>query len=341
MTEDRVPGAPRTGDGADEDAPSFDTVTLARQELADGGMVIVVDDEDRENEGDLTIAAEHVTPADVAFMVRHTSGVLCVALTGGRCDDLDLPLMVGHNTESMRTAFTHTVDLAAGTTTGISAADRAATIRALADDATTASDFNRRGHVCPLRALLNNLHVRLEHYADLVGRRCGLWHGDVAVLRAKAPSFPDTRAGEDVTDDSAEAGGEHAQREGGKRRHAVSERLGGTERRISGEARGIEPQQGAPTPQPRRRQPDRQRRAKADQDRRILEHPEHRRPDQQVARGTAPDRGDHGKEDEGDQSLPFGRSHHRPRQREDREPDQVQPLEQRDDVERNGHLAFL
>src|SRR3712207_4378065 len=91
----------------------FDSVELALQELADGGMVIVVDDEDRENEGDLIMAAEHVAPADVAFMVRHTSGVLCVALTGERCDELDLPLMVGAaNTEHQRTAFTPTVDLA-------------------------------------------------------------------------------------------------------------------------------------------------------------------------------------------------------------------------------------
>ncbi len=142
----------------------FDTVEQALQEIADGGMVIVVDDEDRENEGDLIMAAEHVTPADIAFMVRHTSGVLCVALPGRRCDALDLPLMVGdHNTEQQRTAFTHTVDLAAGTTTGISAADRSATIRALADDTLDGGAFNRPGHVFPLRARDGGVLKRAGH----------------------------------------------------------------------------------------------------------------------------------------------------------------------------------
>jgi 3,4-dihydroxy 2-butanone 4-phosphate synthase/GTP cyclohydrolase II len=150
-------------DAADTSA-GFDTVDLALQEIADGGMVIVVDDEDRENEGDLVMAAEHVTPADIAFMVRHTSGVLCVALPGERCDALGLPLMVGdHNTEQQRTAFTHTVDLAEGTTTGISAADRSATIRALADDACDGAAFNRPGHVFPLRARDGGVLKRAGH----------------------------------------------------------------------------------------------------------------------------------------------------------------------------------
>jgi 3,4-dihydroxy 2-butanone 4-phosphate synthase/GTP cyclohydrolase II len=146
------------------DDAGFDTVELALQELADGGMVVVVDDEDREDEGDLVMAAEHVTPADVAFMVRYGSGVVCVALTGERCDELDLPLMVGeHDTEQQRTAFTHTVDLAAGTTTGISAADRSATIRALADPAAGAGAFNRPGHVFPLRAREGGVLRRAGH----------------------------------------------------------------------------------------------------------------------------------------------------------------------------------
>jgi 3,4-dihydroxy 2-butanone 4-phosphate synthase/GTP cyclohydrolase II len=150
--------SPRDGAGR------FDAIDLALQEIADGGMVIVVDDEDRENEGDLIMAAEHVTPADIAFMVRHTSGVLCVALPGERCDALDLPLMVGdHNTEQQRTAFTHTVDLAAGTTTGISAADRSATIRALADDTLDGGAFNRPGHVFPLRAREGGVLKRAGH----------------------------------------------------------------------------------------------------------------------------------------------------------------------------------
>ena len=103
--------------------------------IARGEMVVMVDDEDRENEGDLIMAAEHVTAEKIAFIVRHTSGVVVAPLTGERCDDLRLPMMVDHNTESHRTAFTVSVDLLAGTTTGISASDRALTIRALADQA--------------------------------------------------------------------------------------------------------------------------------------------------------------------------------------------------------------
>ena len=142
----------------------FDSIELALQEIADGGMVVVVDDEDRENEGDLVMAAEHVTTADIAFMVRRTSGVLCVALTGERCDALELPLMVGpQNTEQHRTAFTHTVDLAGATTTGISAADRSATIRGLADAGLDGSAFNRPGHVFPLRAREGGVLKRAGH----------------------------------------------------------------------------------------------------------------------------------------------------------------------------------
>ncbi len=142
----------------------FDSIEDALADIAAGRPVVVVDDEDRENEGDLVMAAEHVTPADVAFIVRHTSGVLCVALTGERCDALDLPLMVGdHNTEQQRTAFTHTVDLAAGTTTGISAADRSATIRGLADTGLDGAAFNRPGHVFPLRAREGGVLKRAGH----------------------------------------------------------------------------------------------------------------------------------------------------------------------------------
>ena len=101
--------------------------------LVQGRMVVVVDDEDRENEGDLILAAEHATPERLAFMVRHSSGVICVGLPGERLDTLNLPLMVARNTESLATAYTVTVDYRHGTTTGISAADRAATIRALVD----------------------------------------------------------------------------------------------------------------------------------------------------------------------------------------------------------------
>ncbi|MGZ4507179.1 MAG: 3,4-dihydroxy-2-butanone-4-phosphate synthase, partial [Blastococcus sp.] len=98
-----------------------------------GELVIVVDDADRENEGDLIMAAEEVTPESMGFMIRHTSGVICMPLEGSRLDDLQLPLMVANNTEGQRTAFTVSVDAKHGTTTGISAADRATTVQALID----------------------------------------------------------------------------------------------------------------------------------------------------------------------------------------------------------------
>ena len=120
--------------------------------IARGDMVVLVDDEDRENEGDLIMAAEHVTAEKLAFIIRHTSGVVVAPLTGERCDDLRLPMMVDHNTESHRTAFTVSVDLLEGTSTGISAADRALTIRALADGTVGYQAFARPGHVFPLRA---------------------------------------------------------------------------------------------------------------------------------------------------------------------------------------------
>src|SRR5204863_9408172 len=93
--------------------------------IARGAIVVVIDDEDRENEGDLIMAAEFATAEKITFFVKHTSGVICMPLTGERCDDLDLPLMVTHNTESHRTAFTVSVDFRHGTSTGISAAGRA------------------------------------------------------------------------------------------------------------------------------------------------------------------------------------------------------------------------
>src|SRR5215469_16514864 len=100
-----------------------------------GEIVVVVDDEDRENEGDLIMAAELATPEKIAFFVKHTSGLICAPVSEQRADELDLPLMVTANTEAQRTAFTVTVDYRHGTTTGISAADRAATVRALIDPA--------------------------------------------------------------------------------------------------------------------------------------------------------------------------------------------------------------
>ena len=128
-----------------------------------GEIVIVVDDEDRENEGDLIMAAEAVSPEKLAFFLRHTSGVICASLTGDRLDALELPLMVDDNQEGQGTAFTVTVDLADGITTGISAADRAATIRALADPAALAGDFVRPGHVFPLRSREGGVLKRAGH----------------------------------------------------------------------------------------------------------------------------------------------------------------------------------
>jgi len=126
-------------------------IELAVAAIAGGRPVIVVDDEDRENEGDLIFAAEKATPELVAFMVRYTSGYICVALTGDTCDRLDLPPMYPAQ-DRLRTAYTVTVDAKLGGTTGISAADRSRTIKLLADPAATAGDFLRPGHVVPLRA---------------------------------------------------------------------------------------------------------------------------------------------------------------------------------------------
>jgi 3,4-dihydroxy 2-butanone 4-phosphate synthase/GTP cyclohydrolase II len=131
--------------------------------VARGEMIVVVDDAERENEGDLIMAAEAATPEALAFMVRHTSGVVCAALTGDRLAELQLPLMVADNGESQGTAFTVTVDCRHGTTTGISAADRAATLRTLADPRSLAGDFARPGHVFPLRARSGGVLERRGH----------------------------------------------------------------------------------------------------------------------------------------------------------------------------------
>jgi 3,4-dihydroxy 2-butanone 4-phosphate synthase/GTP cyclohydrolase II len=129
-----------------------ESIEQALVDLKAGKAVVVVDDEDRENEGDLIFAAEMATPELVSFMVRYTSGYICVALTEAECDRLDLPPMHHTNSDSFRTAFTVTVDARDGVTTGISAADRAHTIRLLAGPRTVAQDLVRPGHVLPLRA---------------------------------------------------------------------------------------------------------------------------------------------------------------------------------------------
>jgi 3,4-dihydroxy 2-butanone 4-phosphate synthase/GTP cyclohydrolase II len=124
----------------------------AMRRIALGEPVVVVDDEARENEGDLILAAQMATPERLGFVLRHTSGLLCVALSGTRCDALALPPMVAHGNEAHGTAFTVSVDAARGTTTGISASDRAATVRLLGHPATEATDLRRPGHVFPLRS---------------------------------------------------------------------------------------------------------------------------------------------------------------------------------------------
>jgi 3,4-dihydroxy 2-butanone 4-phosphate synthase/GTP cyclohydrolase II len=141
----------------------FSTVEEAIQAVRRRSMVVVVDDEDRENEGDLVMAAEAATPETIAFFLAHTSGVICVPLLPERADALELPLMVTDNTEAQRTAFTVSVDARATTTTGISAADRAATIAALIDPATRPADLNRPGHIFPLRYRPGGVLKRAGH----------------------------------------------------------------------------------------------------------------------------------------------------------------------------------
>ncbi|MGA2294166.1 MAG: bifunctional 3,4-dihydroxy-2-butanone-4-phosphate synthase/GTP cyclohydrolase II [Acidimicrobiales bacterium] len=142
---------------------ALSTIEEAIEQLRKGGMVVVVDDEDRENEGDLIMAAEDVTPEHMAFFLEHTSGVFCVPLESERADQLQLPLMVVANTEAQRTAFTVSVDFRHGTTTGISASDRAATVRSLIDPTTRATDLNRPGHIFPLRYRAGGVLKRAGH----------------------------------------------------------------------------------------------------------------------------------------------------------------------------------
>jgi 3,4-dihydroxy 2-butanone 4-phosphate synthase/GTP cyclohydrolase II len=143
----------------------FDHIEVAIAAIAAGGIVVVADDEHRENEGDLIMAADAATPEAIAFFVRHTSGVICAALSGAQCDRLALPLMVpsAENADQFRTAFTITVDLADGTSTGISAFDRASTLRALAHPSSTPDMFHRPGHIFPLRARSNGVLERPGH----------------------------------------------------------------------------------------------------------------------------------------------------------------------------------
>ena len=139
---------------------AFEHVESIIDDFRRGGFVIIVDDEDRENEGDLAFAAQTCTPEKINFMAREARGLICVAMEGKRLDELGLPLMVKENTSHFGTAFTDSVDAKEGTTTGISAADRATTVEKLADPSSTPKDFIRPGHMFPLRAREGGVLVR-------------------------------------------------------------------------------------------------------------------------------------------------------------------------------------
>ncbi len=163
----------------DADRNVFDPIEDAIEEIRAGRMVIVVDDADRENEGDLILAAATVSPEAIAFMVRHTSGVICMPVVGERLDELRIPLMVSDVTDPQRTAFTVSVDARTGTTTGISAADRARTIEALVHPDTSPEDLVRPGHVFPLRYRPGGVLKRAGHTEAAV---------DLAVLAGLYPA---------------------------------------------------------------------------------------------------------------------------------------------------------
>ncbi len=136
----------------DDRSEQFASIEAALEDFRAGKMVIVADDEDRENEGDLTIAAEKITPDVINFMAVHGRGLICLPMTGERLDELNIPLMVSENTSSYGTAFCVSIEAGSGVSTGISAADRARTVLAAVDPSTTPSDLVRPGHMFPLRA---------------------------------------------------------------------------------------------------------------------------------------------------------------------------------------------
>ncbi|MGO1200564.1 MAG: bifunctional 3,4-dihydroxy-2-butanone-4-phosphate synthase/GTP cyclohydrolase II [Dermabacteraceae bacterium] len=175
----------------------LDLVEDAITAIAAGRPVVVVDDEDRENEGDLILAAAAATPSVIGFAVRHSSGLLCAPMSAARADALELPLMVRENADPLRTAYTVSVDASEGVTTGISASDRARTLQVLADEATVPSDLIRPGHVLPLRAKDGGVLERRGHTeaaVDLtrlaglpaVGMIVELVHDDGEMMRGPA-----------------------------------------------------------------------------------------------------------------------------------------------------------
>jgi len=161
----------------------LNTIAEALEDIRNGKIIIVVDDEDRENEGDFVCAAELATPETVNFMATNGKGLICASLTEERCAELDLPLMVSSNTSSHATAFTVSVDLLKGCTTGISASDRAKTLRALVDPATRPDDLGRPGHIFPLKSKRQGVLRRAGHTEAAVDLTvlAGLMPGGVLV----------------------------------------------------------------------------------------------------------------------------------------------------------------
>jgi 3,4-dihydroxy 2-butanone 4-phosphate synthase/GTP cyclohydrolase II len=159
----------------------FDSVEEGIEAIRQGRMIIVVDDEDRENEGDLTLAASMVTAEKINFMARYGRGLICLAMTGQRLDELHIPMMVGENTSKFGTAFTVSIEARHGVTTGISAADRAKTVLTAIDPHSTPSDLARPGHIFPLRAVPGGVLMRAgqtEAAVDLA-RLAGLYPAGV------------------------------------------------------------------------------------------------------------------------------------------------------------------
>ena len=145
-----------------DERSAFATVEEAVEEIRQGRMIVLVDDEDRENEGDLALAAEKITPDAINFMAKYGRGLICLPLTEERCDELHLPLMSPINTSVHGTAFCEAIDARLGVTTGISASDRAITILAAIDPKTKPQDLARPGHIFPLRARTGGVLVRAE-----------------------------------------------------------------------------------------------------------------------------------------------------------------------------------
>jgi len=172
-----------SGNQQGETRVKLNRIEEALEDIKNGKIIIVVDDEDRENEGDFVSAAELITPESVNFMATHGKGLICASLTEERCAELDLPMMVSDNTSSHTTAFTVSVDLIQGCTTGISATDRAMTLRALVDPATKPDDLARPGHIFPLKSKRQGVLRRAGHTEaalDLT-RLAGLKPGGVLV----------------------------------------------------------------------------------------------------------------------------------------------------------------